>query len=76
MGFAADLDGAMKRALREMIGFVVTRTTMSREDAYQFCSLAVDFRVTQTVNNQVGVHGMLKRALLPPTQPERHPLIG
>jgi acetamidase/formamidase len=33
------------------------------EQAYQSCSLAVDFHVTQTVNGEKGVHGMLKKGL-------------
>jgi acetamidase/formamidase len=64
MGMHEDLDVAMKTALREMIAFICARTNLSREQAYQFCSLAVDFRVTQTVNGEKGVHGMLKRGLL------------
>ena len=54
----------MRRALREMIALIRERTTLSRDDAYQFCSLAVDFRVTQTVNNEKGIHGMLRKGLL------------
>jgi acetamidase/formamidase len=54
----------MKQALREMIRFITARTNLSREQAYQFCSLAVDFHVTQTVNGEKGVHGMLRKGLL------------
>ncbi|MBY0336959.1 MAG: acetamidase/formamidase family protein [Acetobacteraceae bacterium] len=64
MGMHEDLDEAMKRALREMIGFITSRTNLSPADAYQFCSLAVDFHVTQTVNGEKGVHGLLKKGLL------------
>jgi acetamidase/formamidase len=64
MGLNEDLDLAMKQALREMIAFIVARTNLSAADAYQFCSLAVDFRVTQTVNGEKGVHGMLRKGLL------------
>ncbi len=64
MGMNEDLDIAMKTALREMIAFICTRSNLSRQEAYQFCSLAVDFRVTQTVNGEKGVHGMLKKGLL------------
>jgi len=64
MGMDADLDDAMKKALREMIAFICARSNLSRDEAYQLCSLAVDFRVTQTVNGEKGVHGMLKRGLL------------
>lgn len=64
MGMHEDLDVAMKTALREMIAFITARTNLSREQAYQFCSLAVDFHVTQTVNGEKGVHGMLRKGLL------------
>ncbi|MDR3538459.1 MAG: acetamidase/formamidase family protein, partial [Acetobacteraceae bacterium] len=64
MGVNEDLDQAMKQALREMIAFICSRSNLSREQAYAFCSLAVDFHVTQTVNGEKGVHGMLKKGLL------------
>ena len=64
MGLNEDLDLAMKQALREMIAFICSRSNLSRQQAYQFCSLAVDFRVTQTVNGEKGVHGMLRKGLL------------
>jgi acetamidase/formamidase len=64
MGMHEDLDLAMKQALREMIAFIVSRTNLSAADAYQLCSLAVDFHVTQTVNGEKGVHGMLRKGLL------------
>ncbi len=64
MGMNQDLDLAMKQALREMIRFITARSNLSPEDAYQFCSLAVDFHVTQTVNGEKGVHGMLRKGLL------------
>jgi acetamidase/formamidase len=64
MGMHEDLDEAMKKSLREMIGFITSRTNLSPADAYQFCSLAVDFHVTQTVNGEKGVHGLLRKGLL------------
>jgi acetamidase/formamidase len=64
MGMNEDLDIAMKTALREMIAFICQRSNLSRQQAYQFCSLAVDFHVTQTVNGEKGIHGMLKKGLL------------
>jgi acetamidase/formamidase len=63
MGMHEDLDIAMKHALREMIGFIVARMNVSAADAYQLCSLAVDFHVTQTVNGEKGVHGLLRKGL-------------
>jgi acetamidase/formamidase len=64
MGLNVDLDQAMKQALREMIAFITSRANLSRQEAYQLCSLAVDFHVTQTVNGEKGVHGMLRKGLL------------
>jgi acetamidase/formamidase len=64
MGMHEDLDVAMKTALREMIAFICARSNLSRNEAYAFCSLAVDFHVTQTVNGEKGVHGLLKKGLL------------
>lgn len=64
MGMNEDLDLAMKQALREMIAFIASRTNLSPLDAYQLCSLAADFRVTQTVNGIKGVHGMLAKGLI------------
>lgn len=64
MGMHEDLDVAMKTALREMIAFITARTNLSRQQAYQLCSLAVDFHVTQTVNREKGVHGLLRKGLL------------
>jgi acetamidase/formamidase len=64
MGMNEDLDFALKQALREMIAFICSRSNLSRQEAYQVCSLAVDFHVTQTVNGEKGVHGMLRKGLL------------
>ena len=64
VGLHESMDQAMKTALREMIAFICGRSNLSREQAYAFCSLAVDFRVTQSVNGEKGVHGMLRKGLL------------
>ncbi|MBL8551273.1 MAG: acetamidase/formamidase family protein [Hyphomonadaceae bacterium] len=64
MGFHETLDGAMRGALRRMIDFIVVRSGLSRLHAYQFSSLAVDFRITQCVNGEKGVHAMLEKRLL------------
>ncbi len=66
MGMNEDLDLAMKQALRQMISLICSKSNLSPQEAYQFCSLAVDFRVTQTVNGDKGIHGMLKKGLLFP----------
>jgi acetamidase/formamidase len=61
MGFNEDLDDAAKTALRQMIALVGERLGLAPEDAYMFCSLAVDLRVTQLVDGNKGIHAMLKK---------------
>ncbi len=64
MGMDPSLDQAMAIALRDMIVLLGEKAGLDREDAYTLCSLAVDFRVTQTVNGHKGVHGLLRKALI------------
>ncbi len=64
MGFDPDLDDAAKQALREMIRWLVDLKGWTSEQAYAFCSLACDLRVTQLVDGNKGVHAMVKRTLL------------
>ena len=64
MGFSADLDDALVIALREMIAIICERSTMTETEAYQLCSLAADFAITQSVNGEKGVHGKLAKSIL------------
>lgn len=64
MGFHASLDVALQIALREMIVMIRERVGITQTEAYQLCSLAADFAVTQSVNQEKGVHGRLRKALL------------
>jgi acetamidase/formamidase len=48
-----------------MIEFLGDRFGLGREDAYAFCSTAVDLRVTQVVNGYKGAHAMLAKDLTP-----------
>jgi acetamidase/formamidase len=64
MGFDPDLDDAAKQALREMIRWLVELKGWSSEEAYVFCSLACDLRVTQLVDGNKGIHAMVERGLL------------
>ncbi len=66
MGIDPDLDRCAETALRQMINAIVTRSGLTREDAYMLCSLAGDLRITQTVNGNKGVHMMMDKTLLPP----------
>ena len=64
MGFDPILDNAVKMALRQTIAFLREKKGLSPEQAYMFCSLAVDLRVTQIVNLIKGVHAMVPKSLL------------
>ncbi len=64
MGTDPDLDDAAKQALREMIKWLVELKGWAPEDAYTFCSLACDLRVTQLVDGFKGIHAMVKKSLL------------
>ena len=64
MGFDEDLDDAIKHALRDMIRWIGEVRGLSKSDAYTLCSLAADFRVTQTVNQAKGAHCMLAKSIL------------
>jgi acetamidase/formamidase len=64
MGLHSDLDEAARIATREMIDFLVSEKGMSRDEAYILCSLAVDLRVTQLVDDTKGIHAMLPKSVV------------
>jgi acetamidase/formamidase len=63
MGLDKDLNQALVIAVDEAIDFLVTEKHMTREDAYALCSVAVDFNVTQAVDGNKGVHGMIPKSI-------------
>ena len=63
-GLNEDLDDAAKQAVREMIRIIRERLNVTAAEAYALCSLAVDFHVTQLVDGNKGIHGMLPKAIL------------
>ena len=63
MGLNPDLNEAARMATREMIDFLVSEKGMSRDEAYMLCSLAVDLRVTQLVDDTKGIHAMLPKSI-------------
>lgn len=63
MGLNPDLDEAARMATQEMIEFLVSEKHLSRDDAYILCSLGVDLRVTQLVDQTKGVHAMLPKSI-------------
>jgi len=68
MGMAGDLDGALKEAIREAVGFLKGRG-LSEAEAYALCSLAVDFRIGEAVNNIQMVYGVIPKRLFKSSTP-------
>ena len=63
MGFDENLDVAIRTTLRAMIGLIVERYKLTREDAYVLASDAADFSITQLVDGKRGVHAMIPKSL-------------
>ncbi|PXA83836.1 acetamidase [Nostoc sp. 3335mG] len=63
MGFDDDLSNATRKALRNMIDFLVEAKGMSRDDAYMLISVAGDVEVTELVDRNKGVHVTLAKSL-------------
>lgn len=63
MGFHQDLDEAMKIALKDSIDFLVRTKNLTKNEAYAVCSSAVDYRVTQVVDGNKGVHAMIPKEI-------------
>jgi len=65
LGLGSTLEQAFTAALEQMISFLQRFLNLSAEDAYVLCSLAVNFHITQVVNQpQKGVHGLLPKAIV------------
>lgn len=62
MGIEEDLDVAMEQAIEEAISVLVHQKGMSPAEAYRYCSLAVDFNVSQVVDINKGIHGKIPKA--------------
>jgi acetamidase/formamidase len=63
MGFDDDLSEATRKAVREMIAFLVAEKKMSRDDAYMLVSVAGDVDITELVDRNKGVHVMLPKSI-------------
>ncbi|MEG5032151.1 acetamidase/formamidase family protein [Microcoleus sp. AT3-D2] len=65
MGFGKTLDEAFDMAVKQTVYWLQKFAGFKEEDAYVLCSLIVNFRITQAVNNpQKGVHGMIPKCIL------------
>ncbi|TPG14620.1 acetamidase/formamidase family protein [Sphingomonas oligophenolica] len=63
MGFDDDLSNATRKALRNMIDFLVAEKHMTRDDAYMLISVAGDVEITELVDRNKGVHVKLPKRL-------------
>ena len=61
MGMDTDLGRAMHYAIRETVLFLERRAKLERAEAYALCSLAVDFRIGEAVNNVLMVYGAIPK---------------
>ena len=64
MGFDPDLEKATEIAIRETVEFLMERTDLTSGEAYSVMSMAVDLRITELVDRNVGVHAMVPKSLL------------
>lgn len=63
MGMGPNLDEALQHAIRETVEFLQSRAALSAAEAYALCSLAVDFRIGEAVNNVLMVYGVIPKRL-------------
>jgi acetamidase/formamidase len=63
MGFHKDLDEAAKTALRDAVRFLSWNKGLTPDDALAIASLAVDFRITQIVDGNKGIHAMIPKGI-------------
>jgi acetamidase/formamidase len=63
MGMGPSIDDALRNAIREAVEFLKVRAGLSAADAYALCSLAVDFRIGEAVNDVLMVYGVIPKRL-------------
>jgi len=69
IGLNADLDDAMKDAVRQTILFLEKKFEMDRAGAMAYASVAVDFQVSQVVDRVKGVNGLIRKQHFPVKKP-------
>ena len=62
VGINADLDEAMKQAVREAIAFLRGEFGLPDEVAYAYMSAATDYVVSQVVDRNKGVHALIDKS--------------
>ncbi len=65
IGLDADLDEAMKQAVRQSIAFLSESQGLDRATAYAYLSAAADFEVSQVVDRTKGVHALIRKKDFP-----------
>lgn len=63
VGLNEDLNETLNHCVREAIGFLVNQLDLEPSEAYRLCSIAVDFNVSQVVNGNQGIHGVIPKEL-------------
>ncbi|GAA5236434.1 acetamidase [Verticiella sediminum] len=70
LGLHEDLDEAARMAVAQAVGALQAFAGLPTAHAYAYCSLAVDFSLTQIVDGVKGVHGLIpKKRVLPRGEP-------
>jgi acetamidase/formamidase len=63
LAFHEDLDEATVIALRDAMKYLQEAQRLSKDDAYNLCSLALDVRISQLVDGLKGIHAMLPKSI-------------
>ena len=63
MGMGPSIDDARRNTIRDAVEFLKGRAGLSAADAYALCSLAVDFRIGEAVNDVLMVYGVIPKRL-------------
>ena len=62
IGMHADLDEAMKDAVRESLRFLTEKLGMEPAVAYAYLSAATDYQVSQVVDRTKGIHAKIRKS--------------
>jgi len=63
LGLHEDLNEAMRICIRETVKFLGEEQNLAPADAYALASIAVDFEVTQVVDQVKGIHAMIPKGI-------------
>lgn len=61
----SSIDGAMRDAFQKMRQFLMTTQDLTEDEAISLMSVATDFGITQVVDGNWGVHGIIEKRVLP-----------